>query len=262
MKKLSLLGLIACALLLLGACRSTKDITYFQAASPELDAQTLLALEPYIPLIKEGDILSITVSSLDKEATAMFNPVPENRESVQTTGSTAPNPIVGFLVDDNGNITLPLIGTVYVKGKTSKALAADLLQMLSKYLESPTVFVRIANYHITLLGEVARPSVYTIPNEMITLPQALALAGDLTIYGKRKNILIVREEMGNRTYARVNMADRSIFDSPYYYLRAGDIVYVESTPGRLTSTDRVYQLTPILISSLSFLILIFNNFVK
>jgi Periplasmic protein involved in polysaccharide export len=262
MKRSSLLGLIACALFLLGACRSTKDITYFQPISPEYDEQTLLALEPYIPLIKEGDILSIIVSSLDKDATAMFNPVPENRGAVQTTGSTAPNPVVGFLVDDNGNITLPLVGTVYVKGKTSKTLAAELMQTLNEYLESPTVFVRIANYQITLLGEVARPSVYTIPNEMITLPQALAMAGDLTIYGKRKNILIIREELGNRTYARVNVADRSIFDSPYYYLRAGDVVYVESTPGKLTSTDRVYQLTPILISSLSFLVLIFNNFVK
>jgi polysaccharide export outer membrane protein len=209
-------------------------------------------------VIKEGDILSINVKGLDMETTTnMFNPmVQENYNSQQSVGIIMPRPITGFTVDAAGNITLPLVGDVHVAGLTSKTVEPVLTEKLRQYIKSPTVTVRIANYMISVLGEVARPAMYNIPNERITLPEAIALAGDLTIFGKRKNILIIRETDGNRQFARVDVTNRDIFNSPYYYLRSGDVVYVEATPGKLTSTDRAYQLTPIVISSLSFLIMV------
>jgi polysaccharide export outer membrane protein len=247
----------------MSACVSTKKITYFQPASPELDEVISKIEETYTPQIKEGDILSITVSSLSKEANEMFNPISQvlNYTS-QGVGTIAPNPVIGHTVDAVGNISLPLIGSVYVKGLTSKELSVKLITELQRYLESPTVIVRIANYTVSVLGEVVRPAVYTIPNEQITLPEALAMAGDLTIYGKRNNILVVREFDGFRQFARIDITRRDIFTSPFYYLRTGDMIYVEATSGRLTATDRTYQLAPIIINSLTLGVLIFTTFLK
>ncbi len=254
-------------ILLLGivclSCVSTKKITYFQALTPETDEAISRMQEQYIPRIKPDDILSITVSSLNKEANEMFNP--ESYRGVyqaqqQNNTTIAPNPIIGFTVDATGAINLPLIGKVQVAGMSSKEVSALLTGQLQQYLESPSVSVRIANYQVTLMGEVARPAVYTIPNELITIPQLIAMGGDMSIYGKRKNVLIIREVDGQRQFARVDMTQRDIFDSPYYYLHSGDVVYVESTAGKITSTDRIYQLTPIVISSLTLLVLIFNTF--
>ncbi|MDR0713321.1 MAG: polysaccharide biosynthesis/export family protein [Bacteroidales bacterium] len=246
----------------LSSCVSTKRITYFQSVSP-LEDETVIKEATYTPRIKEGDILDIRVSSLDKASNEMFNPVPQIiHYSAQSAGTIAPQPVTGYTVDTAGKIAVPLIGEMPVAGMTSKELATLLTEQLQRYLKSPTVTVRIANYTISVLGEVNRPATYYVPNEQITLPEAIALAGDLTMYGKRKNILIIRETNGSRQFARVDITKRDIFSSPYYYLRSGDVVYVEATAGRLTSTDRVYQLAPVIISSLTLFVLIFNAFIK
>lgn len=219
--------------------------------------------ERYLPRIKSGDILSIRVSSLSKEADEMFNPLAGAYNNVnQSVTTTAPQPVVGFTVDKDGNITLPLVGRIHVVGSTSQELATQLTAKLEQHLQSPTVTVRIANYTVSVMGEVVRPALYTIPNEQITLPQALSMAGDMTIYGKRQNILIIREVDGQRQFARVDMTQRELFDSPYYYLHSGDIVYVEAATGKVTASDRVFQLTPIVLSSLSLLILILTTLTK
>jgi polysaccharide export outer membrane protein len=249
--------------LLMSACMSTKKITYFQPASREMDEVISKIEETYTPRIKEGDILSITVSSLSKEANEMFNPVTQILNyNAQTVGTIAPQPALGYTVDAAGNILLPMLGSVQVSGLTSRELSVKLMAQLQQYLKSPTVIVRIANYTVSVLGEVARPAIYTIPNEHITLAEALALAGDLTIYGKRNNILIIREVEGVRQFARVDITKRDIFTSPFYYLRSGDVIYVEATSGKLTSTDRTYQLAPIIINSLTLCVLILSTFLK
>jgi polysaccharide export outer membrane protein len=248
---------------LMSACISTKKITYFQPASRELDEVIAKIEETYTPRIKEGDILSITVSSLSKEANEMFNPVAQVLNyTTQNVGTIAPQPALGYTVDAAGNIALPMLGRVQVRGLTSKELSVKLTAQLQQYLESPTVMVRIANYTVSVLGEVARPAIYTIPNEHITLPGALALAGDLTVYGKRNNILIIREFEGTRQFARIDITKRDVFTSPFYYLRSGDVIYVEATSGKLTATDRIYQLAPIVINSLTLCILIVTTFLK
>ncbi len=249
--------------LLLTSCLSSKKITYFQPANPSMDEYVEQVAEAYTPRIKSEDILSITVSSLNRDANVMFNPMIENAYfGIQTVGTTAPLPIQGFTVDAAGDITLPMIGKMHVAGLKSSELSVQLTEKLQLYLESPTVTVRIANYTVSILGEVARPAMYTIPNERITIPEALALAGDMTMYGKRKNVLVIRETDGNRQYARIDLTKRDMFTSPYYYLRAGDILYVEPLPGRIIASDRVYQLSPIVISSLTLLVLIVTTFVK
>jgi len=251
---------ISCFLLVLSlaACRTTKDITYFQPAVPGLDQLVLQLGEIYTPRIQSGDILSIVVSSLNKEANEMFNPIPLTNNMQQRLAGVL-QPAYGFRVDSTGYISLPLLGNLKAQGLTTDEFAGQLTNELNKYLESPTVVVRLANFQISVLGEVARPSVYNIPNEKITLPEAIALAGDIGIYGKRNNVLIIREEGNHRTFARVDMTGRDFFFSPYYYLHPGDIVYVEATGGKITATDRIYQLTPIIISSASFLLLLINT---
>jgi polysaccharide export outer membrane protein len=253
----------AMACFLMSACVSTKKITYFQPVSRELDEVISKIEATYIPRIKEGDILSIAVSSLSKEANEMFNPVTQVQNYyTQNVGTIAPNPVLGYTVDAAGNISVPLLGSVQAEGLTSRELSIKLTAQLQQYLESPTVIVRIANYTVSVLGEVARPAMYTIPNEQITLPEALSLAGDLTIYGKRENILIIREFEGTRQFARIDITKRDIFTSPFYYLRSGDVIYVEATSGKLTSTDRIYQLAPIVINSLTLCVLILTTLLK
>jgi len=252
--------LVSCVLV---GCKSTKSITYFQPVNSRMNEMVTKIGAVYIPIIKPGDILSISVNGLDKDDREIFNSPPiVTDQHTQITGFVLLHAISGFTVDPEGYIVLPQIGKVPVAGLTTKEVEKLITEPLEEYIKSPTVSVNIANYFISVLGEVARPAQYVIPHNLITLPEALALAGDLTIYGNRKNVQIIREFEGQRHFARINLTQRYLFDSPYYYLHSGDIIYVEPTAGKLTSTDRIYQVSPIIISSLSFLILILNTFIN
>ena len=251
---------------LLTGCLTTKDITYFnyyQPVIPETEEVVISMKDAFIPVIKPGDILSITISSMDKDDREIFNPLPPtiNYQS-QTGGFIVLQPIQGFKVDTLGHIHFPQVGELKVAGLTTKELEIKMTEQLESYIKSPTVYVYIANFIISVLGEVVRPAQYVIPHNKITLPEALALAGDLTIYGKRSNVLIVREVDGQHVFGRVDLTNRHLFGSPYYFLQSGDLIYVEPTKGKLTSTDRTYQLTPIIVSSLSLLLLILNTIIK
>lgn len=247
--------------LIFTSCVSTKDVTYFQSATLEKDVETREINNRYTARIQEGDILSVVVSSLSPEASAMFNPLITAQATFQQQNTQTNNlpPANGYLIDQSGNIKLPLIGEVKVAGLSTKEATDLITQKLDKYLQQPTVNLRILNYKVSVMGEVNRPSVYTIPNEKITLPEALSLAGDLTIYGKRNNVMVIREVGGKREFARIDLTKRAVFASPYYYLHANDIVYVEPTKGKVTSSDRTIQLAPIVMSGLSLLVLIISN---
>lgn len=217
----------------------------------------------YVPKLQNGDILSIMVSSLSPEASAMFNPyLAAQLGSAMPSQTNNLTPVFGYLIDEEGFITLPLVGKLKVSGLTTKEATHSITAQLDKYLQQPTVNVRILNFRVSILGEVARPSVYTIPNEKITLPEALGLAGDLTIYGQRNNVLIVRETEGKREFSRIDLTKRDLFNSPYYYLHANDVIYVEATKGKVTSTDRTVQIAPIILSGLSLLTVIIINVFK
>ncbi|MXV52130.1 polysaccharide export protein [Pedobacter sp. HMF7647] len=240
------------------SCVSQKDVTYFQSTNTKDSLTAMNVQQAYVIKLQTGDILSVMVNSLSPEANSMFNPYVEasRANTSQNITNNAPAAAEGYLIDVDGNITLPLVGKLKVSGLTVKQTTDLITEKLDKYLQQPTVNVRLINFKISILGEVVRPSVYTIPNEQITVPQALALAGDLTIYGKRKNIMVVRETDGKREFGHVDLTSRNMFNSPYYYLHANDVVYVEPSSGKLTSTDRLVQLLPLLISAVSLLTVI------
>ena len=185
-------------------------------------------------------------------------PVPGSSAAINNAApslvqTTAP----GYLVDATGAIEMPLIGTLKVSGLTTMEAKELIKKKIANYLKEPTVNVRFLNYKISVLGEVVHPSVYVIPNETITLPEALALAGDMTIYGKRENVLVIRDDNGKKIFGRVDLTTRDIYNSPYYYLHENDIVYVEPGKGRIAQTDKVYQLLPVVLSALSLISVIF-----
>lgn len=247
------------SLLFTTSCVKSKDITYFQPENDSIDPQVTEIVNQFVLKIQPGDILSIRVNSLSPDASSIFNPLPQSSSAFQqSVGIIAPNPVIGYLVDNSGKITIPLVGDVIVKDLTTEEVRIFLEKELEKYLISPTINVRVANFKISVLGEVGRPATYTIPNEAITLPEALALAGDLTIYGKRENILVIREKDGKRTFARIDLRNRNFFNSDYYYLHPNDVVYVEAKPSKATGTELIYQLSGTILSALTFVLTIVN----
>jgi polysaccharide export outer membrane protein len=183
------------------------------------------------PTIQPDDLISITVNSLSVESNMLFNQgvLGTLGSSVSDGGARGAQPIEGYLVDKNGEINFPVLGRVKVGGLT-RAAASDTLQSIlgREYVKDPTVNVRFMNFKITLIGEVANPSTVTIPTEKINIIEALSLAGDLTVVGKRENVLIIREKDGVRKFIRVDLNDKNLVASPNYYLQQNDIVYVEA----------------------------------
>lgn len=253
--------MVITVLLGLGAlpgCVSPKQLVYFQDLSSQTDP---LRLKPFTTTAQPGDLLSVQVSSLNPEASLFFNPYAAQLNAAQNgVNATTPLPAnTGYLVAPDSTITLPLVGKVLVGGQTNVQTAERIRVKLKDYLKEPTISVRNLNFRVTILGEVARPSFFNITNEQITLPEALGLAGDLTIYGRRDNVLIVREENGQRTYARLDLTKRDVFQSPYYYLHPNDVVYVEPGKSRVASTDQFYRVVPIALSTLSVIAIILTR---
>jgi polysaccharide export outer membrane protein len=237
------------------SCVSQKQIAYFQKEPNNPD--TISVAQAYVPLIQPGDILAIYVNSLNSAASSFFNPYPSSAATVLpdasqgTTAGSTPSSSSGFLVDANGEIEIPLVGNVKVSGLNT-AQAKDIIRgKLKEYLKEPTVSIRLLNYRVSIMGEVSKPSVYVIPNERITLPEALSMAGDLTIYAKRENIMIVRDNNGKKEFGRVNLNNRDVFTSPYYYLHSGDLIYVEQGKGKAAQSDQAYRILPIILSALT-----------
>ncbi|CAM4352878.1 polysaccharide biosynthesis/export family protein [Gillisia limnaea] len=223
--KLPLLAILS--VLFLNSCVSGKKITYFQ----NMEQLEQLADASKTGLsIKPNDLLTISVSAYNMEAAQPFNlPV----VGVAMGGGDAGLRVGGtpqlqpFLVDSDGNIEFPQLGTVQVAGLNRQELAAKLKASISEYVKEPIVNVRIVNFQVSVLGEVNRPGTFSIPDEYLSLPKALGLAGDMSIYGMRENVLVVREENGQKKYAYLDLTDADVMNSPYYYLKQNDVVYVE-----------------------------------
>lgn len=246
------------------SCADQKQFIYFQKAANQSD--TIKVAEDYVPHIQQGDILSVYVSSLSPEASSFFNPFPggsiskDGASASPSLGSSSDQTSAqGYLVDVNGNIQLPLIGATYVKGLTTLQVMNDIKDKLKIYLKEPSVNVRFLNYKISITGQVAKPAVYVIPNEMITLPEALTMAGDLTVTGDRNDILIVRDDNGKKVFGHVNLNTREVYNSPYYYLHNNDLVYVKPNKIIAQQADRSFQYLSVGISILSLLLIIFRK---
>jgi polysaccharide export outer membrane protein len=243
--KVKLLFLVTASFLV--ACQSTKNVTYFQDISA-LGQSELTTSTKYIePVIQSDDILSISVFTIDPTTNMVVNQAASQAIST-TSGSistlAATPPTSGFLVDKNGEIDLSIIGKVKVIGLTTSQ-ARDLIKdRASVVYTNPNVQVRFANFKVTILGEVTRPASYVIPNEKVTVLDALGLAGDLTIFGKRENVILIRENAGKKEFARLNLNSKEIFNNPYFYLKQNDVLYIEPNKGKAASlnTARVQTL--------------------
>jgi polysaccharide export outer membrane protein len=161
-------------------------------------------------------------------------------------------------------VKFPVIGNIKAEGLTKKQLEDQITRELvsRKLLIDPIVTIRFMNFRVTVIGEVARPSTINVTNERISILEALGLAGDLTIYGKRENVLLIREEGTKKIIHRIDLTSKDVLSSPYYYLKTNDVVYVEPNNARIASTSRTQQLLPIILSGLSFIAIIVTYTLK
>jgi polysaccharide biosynthesis/export protein len=218
------------ALLLLLASCSRRNLSYFS----DLPQQALYQerISNTIDLkIRPDDLISITVTSLNPESNALFNRgeiIPVGNASSYRNVYTAPIAAKeGYLVDREGYISFPVLGRVQLAGLTKAEARTKLMNQLSEYLKEPLVNIQFLNFKVTVVGEVNNPSSFTVPTEKISVLEALGLAGDMTVHGKRENVLVIREADGIRTATRLNLNSMEVFNSPYFYLQQNDVVYVE-----------------------------------
>jgi len=260
-------------LILISSCTSTKNIVYFKDLKDTSKVYSQIIENTYELKLQPDDIIQILVNSVNPQATAVFNlgnttPVFGGASQPASQGGTDDNIYhssmsdptggnKGYLVTKDGDIDFPVLGRLKVTGLTTKQLKEQLKTKLDKYLSEPIVNVRLLNYRITVLGEVARPASYSIPGEHITIVEALGMAGDLTIYGRRENVLLVREENGQRKFIRLNLNSSNLFQSPYYYLKQNDALYIEPKNSKLNSSESgIYRKASVIISILSLLVII------
>ncbi|MDC0006824.1 polysaccharide biosynthesis/export family protein [Winogradskyella sp.] len=214
------------------SCASRKNLVYFQDEPIE---EGLSVNEPEQLVYKPDDILTINVSALDPETVIAFTlPVVSNN----TGGISAQGAIQqqSYLVDYNGNIEFPVLGTIKIAGLNRTQLTKMLTERIKEYANDPIVNVRLVNFTITIIGEVTSPGTFTIQDERITLLEALGMARDLTIFGKRKNVLLIREVDGKKKFAKIDLTSINTISSPLYYLQQNDVIYVEPNKARIRSS--------------------------
>lgn len=240
--KRNLVFLALCSLVL-SSCVSSKKMLYFQEMEGIVPNEELANFEPDL---QPGDMLSINVSALDAATAVPFN-------LYEASGnSSIPRPIP-YLVNSDGEIKFPVVGTLKVTGFSTKELTQHLTSVLDEYLVQPIVNIRLLNFKVTVLGEVKAPGSYPVSNERITIVEALGLAGDLNIQGNRNSVILMREKDGKRSFVTIDLTNKKLFDSPYYYLAQNDVLYVEPNKTKINSSA-VGSNAGIIISSISTLI--------
>ncbi|GHA49667.1 polysaccharide biosynthesis protein [Salinimicrobium marinum] len=208
--------------------------------------------------IQADDELTIRVSAPEQDAALPFNLTKSIASPLAMGGAVE---LETYLVSDHGTIEFPVIGTVEVNGLTTIQLAEKIKGLISEYVKDPLVNVRILNFQVSVLGEVNRPGTFSIDDDHINLSKAIAMAGDLTIFGKRENILIMGEEEGVKTYAYLDLTDANVVNSPYYNLRQNDVIYVEPRSSRRQSAGStgIAATYLSLASVLASLVILFTN---
>jgi polysaccharide export outer membrane protein len=254
-RKRVVLSFLALSVIFTSGCVNTRSATYFNGVTDK----TITANTP-IPesVIQKNDLLSISVSSLNPEASAVFNS--PNVSNLMVPGSNS-NPASGYLVSTDGTIQFPILGSIKALGLTKDQLKESISNKLleRKLLIDPIVNVRFLNFRITVLGEVKNPTVVTVPNEKISLLEAIGLAGDLTIYARRDNVLVIREENGDKTIKRLDLNSNELLSSQYYYLKSNDVIYVEPNKSKVASTGRGQQWVPVVLSGLSLVVIVLDK---
>ena len=207
------------------SCGAVKDIAYFQ--NKVIDQPEKIDREAGI-VIQSNDMLSIIVSSRTPELVAMFNLPMVTLVAGSENATNSQQKVLGYLVDSNGNIDFPVLGMIHVAGLTRNELSQLInTKLIDKGLLSDAVVtVEFLNFKFSVLGEVNSPGTYNVDGDRVTILQAISMAGDLTIYGMRENVCVIREREGERVFYQINLCDVSMFNSPAYYLQQNDIVYI------------------------------------
>jgi polysaccharide export outer membrane protein len=232
------------------SCVQYEELLYFRKdvenARPQFPSDTIQNLAAL--RIQKNDVLSITVHSFNPVESAPFNLV----QAGAGGGGGAASPFTSYIVDENGEIDFPVLGKIALKDLTATEAKNKLVEFLKVYLKEPVVNLRFVNFRISVLGEVSNPGTFIISNDRITVLEALGMAGDLTPYSNRSNILVVREQNGIRQFGELNIQSSEIFNSEYYYLKQGDIIYIEPTKDIEASIrDQFTEYLPWVTSSLS-----------
>ena len=225
-------------LIILFSCASPKEVLYLQDVDKYKEEQFD---EDYEAIISKDDLLAIAVSSKNPELALPFNK-PVLTYQLGTTGDLGGTGIqrsLGYLVDINGDIDFPILGKIRVEGLTRKKLTTLLKNKITEelYINDPVITIQFLNFRISVIGEVNYPGKFTIAGDRITLFEALSMAGDLTIYGKRDRVAVIREEKGKRTIMYHDLRSSELFKSPCYYLQQNDIVYVEPNKARIGQSE-------------------------
>ena len=247
MKKSKYLFFIVIICIYFSACTSSSRILYLQNAGMGPPIKDSLSYEPEL---QPDDLLSIIVSAQNPESVAPFNlpQIPGNYD----IGNNQ-NAIKTYLIDNEGDINFPVIGKIAIAGLSTRQANLKLQMLISDYVKGPEVNLRILNFKVTVLGEVNRPGIVSIKGERITLLEALGNAGDLTIYGRRTDIILIRKEQGVNVYHHINITQTDFMQSPYYYLNQNDILIVNPNKTKINAAG-VGPNTSILVSTFSILL--------
>ncbi len=239
-----LLSLCAVAAVML-SCGSAKNIAYLQdAAEGEMEE-----LNTYTNIIKPGDLLSIIVSSSKPELAVPFNLYSVRAQmSATTSQAQARQELEGYTVNLRGEIDFPTLGTLRIAGMTRKEVSEMIKGMLTPYMPDPIVTINFLNFNITVIGEVEKPGNFRITGDRVSILEALGMAGDMTEFGDRENVVVIRETDGVREIGRLNIKSKKIFHSPYYYLQQNDVVYVDPINAKARETSAFQMNFPTIVS--------------
>jgi len=253
--------------ILWSSCVNSRKALYFNNIQDTTLNNAPISVEP---VIQVNDLLNISVTSLNPEASMVFNspnmtmPVSATSTGTTPTAGYGTPQLMGYLVNSDGVIKFPVLGPVKAAGLTKRQLELLITDSLSnrKLLVDPIVTARFLNFRVTVLGEVAKPTTLNVANERISIFEALGLAGDLTIYAKRDNVLLIRESGDKKIVKRLDLSNNEILTSPYYYLKTNDVVYVEPRKEKVAATSRTQQLLPIILSAASLVAVVVLHYVN
>lgn len=239
MKTIYLVAILAVMGMWGTSCSTSKEsLTYFENADSLMLADGIGSNKYGVKIVPD-DELKIVVTSQIPEATAAYNLPLANYADRSRVESSSTQSIQTYVVDKEGNITMPIIGKIHVEGKTTDEIAELIREQVSKDVNDPYVLVQLQSFKVNVLGEVKSPGTRSVKTERYSILDALAASGDLTQYGKRENILLIREENGVKKYVRLNLNDVKLLESPYFYLQQNDVIYVE--PNKIKKDNSKYN---------------------
>ena len=250
-KSMLLLSLAGLMLMTFASCRQHRDIAYVKDAARD----SAMSIEgEFSKGIQANDILYIYVESQTTAATVPFN---QETNKIAVSNGAVMNPgtgaVSGYLVNQDGYIIFPVLGKIKVLGLTHSELAREIEDRLKSegHVLDPVVTVKLMNFRVCVLGDVSRPGQLVVQGERLTIFEALSMVGDLTIYGQRENVTVIREENGKRIIGTINLSSADVFNSPYYYLHQNDVVYVEPNIRKKKNADRDPMIMTYVSSGLS-----------